>query len=639
MIAGVPRWGESESSGLLNLQGWTPEDDGTWRATGSLGAAVLSRTREHPQDPLPQLALAAVGTTTPHQLWHRVAELVSDACGGASVHVEFADRMAVGTVDAGSTTDGRAEPWTLESGVTDDQRVTTTVVPAPSPELRGTVRTIIDAAAPLAELVTRRALLEFERRQGAFLAHFATWMHEAATDTGALPEKTVQAVMHLTNAQTGIVVQDARDWRLEPILAVGVDTEAAADIVELVAPAIRQVTHAGAPLMMPRPDEKGTGKPREVGARFGPTIIVPLAAGGRVRGAMCLLRTLSGGAGRPFEARDMTIADTAAAGIWDALELSDCLGKAGHAADRAIADLEASAVPMATVSPDGTILRANPAFVTLFAETDSSSLTGRLVSSLPFVVQGSTVQEILARSRDGLPWKGRLHLLRGNDLRRCEGIAIRPADTDAVELLLAIHDRTEEFASGIVRSEVDDELFGAILKHVDQVARITKQILDLPHGATAKEQAVGIGDLLRELIDIRSRVLHAQAALIHAELTSTPQFVKADPSALQQVFVNLLANAEEAVRESTDPRIEVQMVRVNGHVRIRVSDSGPGVAPDLRSRVFDPFFTTKDRDRALGLGLTVSKHVVSRLGGRIWVEDGELKGAAFTVELPAAADA
>ena len=83
-------------------------------------------------------------------------------------------------------------------------------------------------------------------------------------------------------------------------------------------------------------------------------------------------------------------------------------------------------------------------------------------------------------------------------------------------------------------------------------------------------------------------------------------------------------------------RIAVDVVLSNGHVRIRVADSGPGVSPDLRARVFDPFFTTKDRLHASGLGLTVCNHVVSRMGGNIWLEDSELGGAAFVVELPAA---
>ena len=108
---------------------------------------------------------------------------------------------------------------------------------------------------------------------------------------------------------------------------------------------------------------------------------------------------------------------------------------------------------------------------------------------------------------------------------------------------------------------------------------------------------------------------------------------------LQQVVINLVTNAEHAVRGGSRSPAVIQLTTEarEGWVRLIVEDSGPGVPADIRSRVFDPFFTTKDPDEGTGLGLSICQRVVAEVGGRIWLEDSEsLGGAKFVVELPAA---
>src|SRR2546425_10916473 len=73
-----------------------------------------------------------------------------------------------------------------------------------------------------------------------------------------------------------------------------------------------------------------------------------------------------------------------------------------------------------------------------------------------------------------------------------------------------------------------------------------------------------------------------------------------------------------------------------GWVRLTVDDSGPGVPREIRGRIFDPFFTTKSPDEGTGLGLAICQRVVTEVGGKIWLEDSDLGGARFVVELPAA---
>jgi C4-dicarboxylate-specific signal transduction histidine kinase len=95
----------------------------------------------------------------------------------------------------------------------------------------------------------------------------------------------------------------------------------------------------------------------------------------------------------------------------------------------------------------------------------------------------------------------------------------------------------------------------------------------------------------------------------------------------------LITNAEFAVRGRERRHVVVSSSLVDGKIRVAVSDSGPGVDPDLRTRIFDPFFTTKDPDVGTGLGLALSQRIITDHEGRIWVEESELGGACFVVEL------
>ena len=109
---------------------------------------------------------------------------------------------------------------------------------------------------------------------------------------------------------------------------------------------------------------------------------------------------------------------------------------------------------------------------------------------------------------------------------------------------------------------------------------------------------------------------------------------KADASGLEQVLSNLLLNALDAVAAGSGEIVmEADKAPDADAVRIRVSDNGPGIAPEDLSRIFDPFFTTKEAGRGSGLGLAVVYGLLRDMGGRVEVENAG--GAVFTVTLPA----
>ena len=101
---------------------------------------------------------------------------------------------------------------------------------------------------------------------------------------------------------------------------------------------------------------------------------------------------------------------------------------------------------------------------------------------------------------------------------------------------------------------------------------------------------------------------------------------------LNQVFMNLLINACDAIgKEGT---IQIRTRAVDGGVRVEIEDDGPGIPPEIQSRVFDPFFTTKPVGKGTGLGLSISHGIVERHGGRIWAESAVGRGTRFVLELP-----
>lgn len=116
----------------------------------------------------------------------------------------------------------------------------------------------------------------------------------------------------------------------------------------------------------------------------------------------------------------------------------------------------------------------------------------------------------------------------------------------------------------------------------------------------------------------------------------TTAAVMADGPMLEEVVAHLVANAADAMRPRGGGALSVEVVQRGRVVTIRVGDTGPGVAPDLRARIFEPFFTTKGPGAGTGLGLAICHGIVSEHGGTLQVSEGPGGGAVFSVEIPAA---
>ena len=145
--------------------------------------------------------------------------------------------------------------------------------------------------------------------------------------------------------------------------------------------------------------------------------------------------------------------------------------------------------------------------------------------------------------------------------------------------------------------------------------------------------------VLGRAVALRSGTLEELAIQVVRPSSEELPCILGDPLLLQQAFLNILINAEQAiVNAGTGGRIEVSASRrqKTNSVMVTIRDTGPGIAPAVLPRVFEPFFTTKDVGQGSGLGLAITYGIIQKHGGDIQAGNAPDGGAVFTVELPVA---
>lgn len=175
-----------------------------------------------------------------------------------------------------------------------------------------------------------------------------------------------------------------------------------------------------------------------------------------------------------------------------------------------------------------------------------------------------------------------------------------------------------------------------IFEEAERARRIVKNLLFFARRAEPERTRVDVNEIVERTVALRGYELKIENIAVSANLAPDLPATLADPFQLQQVVLNLLVNAEQAVLESRGHgRIEIRTRTVSpSRLAIEVSDDGPGVPPDIASRIFDPFFTTKAPGVGTGLGLSIVYGIMEQHGGEVSFENLRSGGAKFTLELP-----
>jgi two-component system NtrC family sensor kinase len=174
-----------------------------------------------------------------------------------------------------------------------------------------------------------------------------------------------------------------------------------------------------------------------------------------------------------------------------------------------------------------------------------------------------------------------------------------------------------------------------IHQEAERAARIVKNLLLFARGAQPERRPVNLNEIVERAASLRNYELRLENIGLSLDLDSGLPLVVADSAQLQQVLLNLIVNAEQAIRQGTgEGGINIRTLRL-GHERVglQVADTGPGIPAEVMPRIFDPFFTTKPAGVGTGLGLSIACSIIQDHGGEISVESQPGQGTKFTIEL------
>jgi CheY-like chemotaxis protein/two-component sensor histidine kinase len=166
-----------------------------------------------------------------------------------------------------------------------------------------------------------------------------------------------------------------------------------------------------------------------------------------------------------------------------------------------------------------------------------------------------------------------------------------------------------------------------------RAAELTGQLLAFSRKQVMRVEALDLGEVVKSLEKMLRRVIH-ESILFDAIYPAESATVMADRIQLEQVLMNLVVNARDAMPEGGRLRVLVETNVVTQRVSLRVLDTGVGMSEDVRSHIFEPFFTTKGEGKGTGLGLAVVYGIIQQLGGSIEVLSVPEQGTDFRIELP-----
>jgi two-component system NtrC family sensor kinase len=192
----------------------------------------------------------------------------------------------------------------------------------------------------------------------------------------------------------------------------------------------------------------------------------------------------------------------------------------------------------------------------------------------------------------------------------------------------------------------DDNRIGAVLEKITQqtfrASQIVNGLLNFSRTGTAEFTSVDLNRLLQDTLALLDHQLKTANIRVETRLDLTVPRVHGNEGKLQQVVLNLLLNARDAMHGTPDARMRISTEHVEGCVSVVVQDFGGGIEPEHLHRIFDPFFTTKTKPRSgqhkgTGLGLAVSYGIMQEHGGKMQVKSDVGEGTTFRLEFPAAA--
>ncbi|MEE4378308.1 MAG: ATP-binding protein [Candidatus Competibacteraceae bacterium] len=177
------------------------------------------------------------------------------------------------------------------------------------------------------------------------------------------------------------------------------------------------------------------------------------------------------------------------------------------------------------------------------------------------------------------------------------------------------------------------EMLSKAVRELHRMRRVVNSMLTFTHPAEQGIELVRVGEAINRALDLIAADLRHQDIKVITTVPLSLPLVCASLDGLQQVFLNLLTNARDAMSQCQEKTITITAYQQEQKVYVAVSDKGTGVPALIQARVFDPFFTTKPPGKGTGLGLSVSQNILLGFGGSLACESRKGAGTTFTLTL------
>jgi len=175
---------------------------------------------------------------------------------------------------------------------------------------------------------------------------------------------------------------------------------------------------------------------------------------------------------------------------------------------------------------------------------------------------------------------------------------------------------------------------GKIEQHINRAKKITHRLLSFGRRMEPVTERVDVNHVLDETVEFLENEARYRNIDIQKDFATPLPVISSDSSQLQQVFLNILNNAIDAIGKNGVITIKTGHIPSTDRVSVEISDNGPGIPKEIVNKIFDPFFSTKAVGKGTGLGLSISYTIVENLGGRMMVASDEREGTTFTIYLP-----
>ena len=256
--------------------------------------------------------------------------------------------------------------------------------------------------------------------------------------------------------------------------------------------------------------------------------------------------------------------------------------------------------------------------------------------SVPLLLLSVSIEERRRLERDAQAQREQLaHLARVSMLGQLSGGIVHELN----QPLTAILSNAQAAQHFLAAKKADPQLLAEILQDIviaDQRAGdVIRRLHSLFRRGETDFQPLDVNTLVRDVLRIVNSDLLTRGVAVETELAPELRLVQGDRVELQQVMLNLVVNACDAMRDIPEGgrRLVVRTARGKGRsLQISVSDNGPGFSPEEYEKLFEPFYSTKEQ--GLGLGLSICRAIVRAHSGRIWGASGQGRGATFHVLLP-----